>query len=261
MDEGQYHLLAEVEDSHWWHETLRLAVLESLAKHGRVKHRLAKHRLAKHYSSGKPGLLDAGCGTGGLSAALSDRYRVIGLDASLLALRHCAERSLPRLSLGSVDRLPFADATFDAVVSIDVLSHRSIASDLHATRELFRVLAPGGLLVLQLSAFEWLRGEHDAAVHQERRYTRKEVAALLEEAGFSLLEARYRLAFLLPLMLLNKGWARLRSAADRVAEKPDLSLPPGWLNRLLGAGARLDWRFAGGLPMGSSVFCVARRVV
>ncbi|MEM7354737.1 MAG: class I SAM-dependent methyltransferase, partial [Acidobacteriota bacterium] len=165
MQAIQYHLLAQVEEQHWWHRTLRRAVAEMLAKFGDGR------RLA---------MLDAGCGTGGLLAALRDRHSVYGLDFSSLALSYSKTRGLDRLAGGRVDRMPFGEASFDAVVSVDVLSHRSIPSDYAAVCEIQRVLRPGGLFVLQLSAFERLRGAHDESVHQARRYTRRQVTDLLE---------------------------------------------------------------------------------
>ncbi|MEM7357193.1 MAG: methyltransferase type 11, partial [Acidobacteriota bacterium] len=125
--------------------------------------------------------------------------------------------------------------------------------------EIQRVLRPGGLFVLQLSAFERLRGAHDESVHQARRYTRRQVTDLLEGAGFEVLLARYRLAFMPPLMVLNNLLARLRARTGATRE-PDIALPSTLPNNILGAAARLDWWLGTLIPWGSSVFCVARRL-
>lgn len=241
MEDVQYHLLAEVEDRHWWHRALRQAIARALVKH----------------APGRPlEILDAGCGTGGVLRFLAGDHRLTGLDLSPLALGYSRRRGARRLARGSVERLPFADRSFDAAVSIDVLSHRSIRCDLAAMRELGRVLRPGGLLILQLSAFEALSGEHDVSVHQVRRYTRRQVTRLLGEAGFSPISVRYRLAFLPPLMLINNALARRRQ--DTV-EEADIALPSPWINGTLRAAAWLDHRLGKIAPFGSSVFYVGRR--
>ncbi len=94
-------------------------------------------------------ILDAGCGSGPLSAALCDRGAVVtGIDASagMLALarrRLGADVALHVVSL--CDRLPFADGAFDDVVASLVLHY---LQDWGPTlTELRRVLRPGGRLI------------------------------------------------------------------------------------------------------------------
>ena len=240
MEDLQYHLLAQVEDRHWWHRALRQAITEALAKHA---------------PSGRLEILDAGCGTGGVIRSLSSRHRVHGMDLSPLALGYCRGRGARDLVRGSVEALPFAASSFDAVISIDVLSHSSIASDLAAMHELCRILRPGGLLILQLSAFTGLSGEHDVSVYQVRRYTRPQIVEMLGQAGFVPRATRYRLAFLPPLMMLNNLMAR-RQRADSEA---DIALPDRRINGLLRLAAWVDHRLGGVMPWGSSVFYVGQK--
>lgn len=240
MDAQQYHLLAQVEQRHWWHRVLRRAIRETLRRYHR------KDRLR---------VLDAGCGTGGVSLDLRDQHDVTSFDISPLALSYARSQGLTKLARASVVALPFADRSFDAVISIDVISHHAVTSDLEALREARRVLAPGGLLLLQLSAFKWLAGEHDRAVRQDR-YSRRQVVELLNRSGLKRVLTRYRLAFLPPLMVVNNLLASLRSEDA----EPDLALPSAPVNALLHLAGRLDYRFGQPAPLGSSLWCVARRV-
>lgn len=92
-------------------------------------------------------VLDLGCGTGRLGGLLAGRARVIGVDVSHAMLVRAQSRapSLAGLAQGSVFRLPFRDASFDAVVSGFVL--RNLDDLGGAFREMARVTAPGGLVV------------------------------------------------------------------------------------------------------------------
>jgi demethylmenaquinone methyltransferase/2-methoxy-6-polyprenyl-1,4-benzoquinol methylase len=98
----------------------------------------------------RPGdrVLDVGAGTGVSTAELarSGAYAV-GSDISLGMLR-AGRRSRPTVPLlaGDALRLPFADATFDAVTISFAL--RNIVDPASALREFARVTRPGGRLVV-----------------------------------------------------------------------------------------------------------------
>src|SRR4051794_37476358 len=143
--------MARRETRHWWYAGMRrvaLAVLDqALAGQSDLR------------------LLDAGCGTGGTTVELQRFGDVTGIDLAWEALLPAQARDLPSLTRASVERLPFADASFDVVTSFEVLYHLGVASDVSALTELRRVLKPRGLFLLRLPAHDWLRGEHDRLVH------------------------------------------------------------------------------------------------
>jgi 2-polyprenyl-6-hydroxyphenyl methylase / 3-demethylubiquinone-9 3-methyltransferase len=90
-------------------------------------------------------VLDAGCGGGLVARELAAAgAEVVGVDRSLgsLGVARRAAGSSFRPAQGRLERLPFADGSFDAVVAADVLEH---LPDLPAAvKELARVLAAGG---------------------------------------------------------------------------------------------------------------------
>ena len=92
-------------------------------------------------------ILEAGCGTGLILDGLSRiARRAVGVDISAGMLEKARARGLEVLK-GSVTDLPFADDSFDAVVSFKVLAH---VPDLRrALAECARVTRPGGTLVLE----------------------------------------------------------------------------------------------------------------
>jgi SAM-dependent methyltransferase len=60
-----------------------------------------------------------------------------------------ASRRVGRAVQGDIRALPFADGAFDLVLSVDVLPHLPRGQEQFAARELARVLAHGGLLVVR----------------------------------------------------------------------------------------------------------------
>jgi SAM-dependent methyltransferase len=97
-------------------------------------------------------VLDAGCGDGRLLADLARRgVRVVGVDTSEAMLRAARDRAraggLPALLVrATVDALPFADNSFDAVTAVTVLC--SVAEPGPAVREMARLVRADGRLVI-----------------------------------------------------------------------------------------------------------------
>lgn len=98
-----------------------------------------------------PRVLEVSFGTGWLLTQYAGRFRTDGVDLNS-ALLAVARRNLARagvraeLRLGSVEALPYPDATFDTVV--DTMSFSGYPDGAAAAAELARVLAPRGRLVL-----------------------------------------------------------------------------------------------------------------
>jgi ubiquinone/menaquinone biosynthesis C-methylase UbiE len=123
-----------------------------LMRERRIKRRVvAATRLAP---AGR--LLDIGCGTGTL-ALLAKRMRpsasIVGLDGDpailALARRKAAAAGLAvQFDEGMSYDLPYADGSFDAATSTLMLHHLTPSQRERTLRELWRVLCPGGRLVI-----------------------------------------------------------------------------------------------------------------
>ena len=89
-------------------------------------------------------VLDAPCGEGHLAASLREAgHRVVAGD---LMPQRMAQAGIPTLGLDLNACLPFRDATFDTVVAVEGIEH--LENPYLPAREFFRVLRPGGLLIL-----------------------------------------------------------------------------------------------------------------
>jgi SAM-dependent methyltransferase len=181
-----------------------------------------------------------------------------GVQVSPEGVAFSKSRGLRRLARASVSRLPFPDGAFDLVTSIDVLCHRGVEEP-RALSEAYRCLREGGLLVLQVPAFDWLRSEHDDAVWSSRRYGRREVGNLLKEAGFTVERCFYRVALLFPAAALVRLLARRRPEEEARSEvrpaAPAANVLLGGILRLESSLGALGLR----LPFGLSVFAVGRK--
>lgn len=247
MNEREYDVMFAVEDRHWWYASLHDLILRFVARE-----RAAKGELA---------ILDAGCGTGRLCQLLAGFGRVQGCDISERALAHSRTRGITAFP-ADLSNADLGSERYDVITSIDVLYHRAIADDLPVLSSFFRALKPGGLLILNLVAHEFLRSTHDIAVHTRRRYTRADLLPMLAQTGFTVERASYRLAFLfLPIAAYRLGRRFLHPGGEPGNVKSDVRLPAPPVNRFLLQLALTENRIIEHrpLPLGTSLFVAARK--
>ncbi len=108
------------------------------------------YQLALRFMEGTPRVLDIACGYGFGSARLAAQAReVVGADLDAATIRLVSERyaDVPNLSFTAANALmmPFADASFDTVVSFETIEHVDAGRFLAEVR---RVLRPGGLFIM-----------------------------------------------------------------------------------------------------------------
>ena len=99
-------------------------------------------------------VLDAGCGTGEFSAAAHARgARVVSVDIGPNLVRRTRSKGIEQGAAADVAALPFADGTFDVVLSSECIEHTP--SPRASVLELTRVLAPGGRLAITCPNRTW----------------------------------------------------------------------------------------------------------
>ena len=122
---GDYH---RIPDPDWEYYPTYLAKLEAVRR---------------WLDSAAPGtrVLDAGCGEGVLVDEYAGRLAIEGIDPNY---------GSERVRTGSLTALPFEDAIFDRALCLDVLEHLTFDEQPRALAELFRVLKPGGDLLVSI---------------------------------------------------------------------------------------------------------------
>jgi SAM-dependent methyltransferase len=236
---------ARAEDRHFWFQALR---------------RNARRLLDTAVRGRRPArLVDCGAGTGRNLDWLETYGLAVGVERSLAGLRVGQPRGR-RLVRATVTQLPFADASVDVATSFDVLYCLDDVSEREAVREMWRVLKPGGVAVINAAALEILHGSHSALTHEVRRYTRRRLAALVTGAGFVVERMTFTNLVIFPIALAVRLSERLTGRA-RTASDADLRVPPAAVNAALNVALAAEGHLlrVANLPIGTSLLCVARK--
>jgi SAM-dependent methyltransferase len=230
------------EDRHWWYRGRRTVLARAIAN-------LGLPRPAR--------VLDAGCGSGRNMIELARLGAVTGIELSQTSVSLARARLLGEVIEGSVLSMPFDSDSFDLAVSLDVIEH--LDEDLDALRELRRVVAPGGFLLVTVPAYGWLWSGHDEINHHHRRYTRRSLQRVAEEAGWKQTRTTYFNSLLLPVAILLRALDRLSTKTTE--SSLDLWVPPEPLNWLLERPLALEAAMigrGGRIPAGLSLLGVFR---
>lgn len=232
---ARLQIIADAGERHFWHEPRRELIVDLLGESG-----------AKDAGA----LLDVGCGTGSLvRTLLTLGYDARGVDP-FVRESGLAE---PSFIAGTLERLPWEDATFATLCAFDVLEH---VDEDAALREMMRVLRPGGLMLVSVPAYRALWGPRDDAAGHLRRYSRRMLRAALTRHGLAV-ERLFGFQLALMPMLLVSRWTARRRGREEVREDKPGSMVNALLRSINAAEVRLGRVLRP--PTGSSLFAVARK--
>ena len=242
MDAQMYDAHDKLEATHWWF-VARATIIMSL-----LRREISKN-------SGRPRIVDLGCGTGGMLLHLRDLGPSAGVDASPEAVAIAREKTGTDVRLGSLPHdVPFDDGTFDVVTVLDVVEH--IDDDVASLKKTYDLLRPGGLMVCTVPAHQYLWSEHDVLNEHKRRYSRSELRTKLENTGYNIrLLSFYNMFFYPPVAVLRL----LRR--NRTEHKPQLGIVPAPLNAVftaLFASEKYLLKLAA-LPVGVSLIAICEK--
>lgn len=210
----------------------------------------------QEYFPGARTLLEVGCGTGGVAAALARALPALEITASdtrLAGLEHTKQRAT-RVDVVQCDayNLPF-DSEFDVAGAFDVIEHLDRDGDaLAAMRDAVR---PGGGVLITVPQHPALWSQVDEFSHHRRRYTRAELQSKLRSAGFDVLRMTSFVTSALPILWVSRRIPQQFDPERELRISPVANNVMSWLlaceHRLIAAGVSL--------PAGTSLLAVARR--
>ena len=203
-------------------------------------------------------ILDCGCGTGYNLSILRNYGHAVGIDLTWTGLAVAHARGESAVAQASATDLPFADRSFDLVTSFDVLVMLPDAAEAAALNQMYRVLRPGGHLVINVAAMELLKGNHSVLAQEVRRYSRGMLEERLRRAGFEVVRITYTNAFILPAVAAVR-W--LQRVSGHRASQQEMSVPPFPVNALLSGVLALEAATlrAVNMPFGSSLLALAKK--
>ena len=240
MERVIYERIQALEQDHWWFAGRR-AILSALIGD------LGLPQNAR--------ILEAGCGAGGNLRLLSRFGDVRAMEPDEPSRKYVAEHWGVQVDHGMLpDGLPYQPESFDAVACFDVIEH--VDDDKGAVGALANLLVPGGWLIATVPAYQWMWSHHDELHHHKRRYRRKEMVKLFEDAGLKVRRASYFNSLLfLPAAAVRilKNITGSKVADDAMPSKPVNAV----LERLFASEAA--WLKRGSLPFGLSIVIIGRK--
>lgn len=194
-------------------------------------------------------LLNIGCGSGDYNhTAEALGLRVVACEPEATAFELASRDAPASTKVLHCGLMELAKQTEPAafIVMHDVLEH--IEDEVAAVAAVHALLAPGGVAVISVPAYQWLFGHHDVQLGHYRRYTRRRLVQLFRK-DFVIERARYYGAFLIPVAL---WFSKLSKKPYPVA-----GASQGMTRKAMRALCQLEARIP--MPMGTSVIIRVRR--
>jgi SAM-dependent methyltransferase len=212
-------------------------------------------------------LLDVGCGAGNMIHHLSHYGQVKGIEIDPRPVKMAHQRGYDVDQFDATQPMPFSDSSFDAVTALDVIEHNQ--DDLAILADSYRVLKPGGYIIITVPALMWLWSHNDDINAHVRRYTAAELKQKLAQTGFTVGRVTYNNFFVFPLaatliLLRRFTKAKPQLASHHLSEEeyqvemepasPLVNIILTWVGQI--EAALIGWM---DLPIGTSLIAVGQK--
>jgi SAM-dependent methyltransferase len=245
---NEYEKMYHAEKKFWWYKILHSLVLKALQD---------------NFNNKQIQIIDGGCGTGGLMEFLIENgyKRIKGFDISTHALKFSKERGLDVFSgdLRNVYHF-FPENTVDAFICNDSLYFLSDEKRKKFAEDVYRILKPKGIIILNLPASKAFRGTHDISVGIKNRFSKKGIGRIFDQNKYKIPEMRYWPFLLSPVIFLVRFIQRLKiKYLPEKHKNSDVKVPPAFLNNSFYGITRIENKIMKNKPWGSSLFVVLKK--
>jgi ubiquinone/menaquinone biosynthesis C-methylase UbiE len=238
----KYH---ELEEKHWWFIGRRDIIFGLIKDHRRDVE-----------------ILEIGCSGGVLIEFLNKQgfLKLHGIDIDERAIEICRQRGIKQVMVADAQETGFKEEQFDVLIASDVLEH--IKDEDKALREWYRILKPGGTLIIFVPAFQFLWSNHDEVNRHFRRYSKSALVKILEKNSFKTEKVSYwNFSLFFPISLFRLFQKFL--SANRKRASAQLYEFNTLINKTLEYILRLENNFLStgiNLPIGVSLFIIGRKI-
>jgi SAM-dependent methyltransferase len=241
------------EDGHWWFAS-RTRALKAMMD--RLLPQTPDFRL-----------LDVGCGAGNMIHHLSYYGQVKGIEIDPRPVKMAHQRGYDVDQFDATQPMPFTANSFDAVTALDVIEHNQ--DDLAILADSYRVLKPGGHIIITVPALMWLWSHNDDINAHVRRYTAAELKQKLAQTGFTVRRVTYNNFFIFPLaatliLLRRFAGAKPQLASHHLSEEAyqvEMEPTSPVVNTILTGVGQIEAALISrvDLPIGTSLIAVGQK--
>ncbi len=243
---AEYERMHDLERNLWWYRSLHDKIL---------------HQISHHFGSRRDlAILDAGCGTGGMLSVLRENgyNHLVGFDFSHDAIELSVERRLD-VSFGDLREVEKfrPEGRYDVVMCNDALYILDDEEMVRALAAFKHRLKPGGIVLVNVHAFDAFAGTHDVVMHSPRRYRRAMFEQYARHAGLKLSYATYWPFFLALPIWMVRSWQRhqlKQGKIDLETLESDVQHPGNLVNGILRFLTNTEHKIMRRAPVGSSLF-------
>lgn len=242
MQKALYSEMFLQEKTYWWHVAKRRLVQQEI-KNSQIN---LQDKI----------VLDVGCGTGAMMEEMQKfGGNVFGIDGSDESITFTQKRGLKNIQKVNLEQpLPLKDSSYDYLICLDVLEH--IENDHQLVAEFYRILKPGGKLLLTVPAYQFMWTYWDEVLGHKRRYRKANLIKLLKSANLKVTRASYFYSFLFPVAFVFRHVKEIFKS-----EKSDFVQIPNFLNQLLLLVCALERAVINyfPIPVGLSIYIQAEK--
>ena len=201
-------------------------------------------------------ILEIGCGNGVVLKQFNEQLNksVDGCDLNLYALNMIKDVPGKKYVYNIYDLDKQLVNQYDTVILLDVVEH--IGNDVEFLKTASKHLKPGGHVLINVPALQSLFSRYDTQAGHQRRYNKKSLRSLCNNAGLDLVGLEYWGLSLLPMAFIRK-FILLAVAQDKIIEtgfKP----PAPWMHKVFKFMMRIETKLFKSPFLGSSLVMVAK---